>query len=167
MFVITEKINCLQNSMMNIEDHFNGYCNIPSNIPGSWHRPCQRFLLNTISCTKLTGISFTCIFNLLSFETHLSYWIVYKVHVMTNIVVLNWQICLSQNRWQLVILMIRLGLTPSNNFIGWFYPTFLPTLNTYADYLVPEVVGFNPFPVHTSLVFGPADCGFGKHAGRI
>ena len=30
-----------------------------------------------------------------------------------------------------------------------------------------KFVDFNPFPVQTSLIFGPADCGFGKHAGRI
>ena len=77
---------------------------------------------------KLTRIAFTCIFNLFAFETHLGYWIVYKIHVMTDVMIFNRQIGFSQNRGQLVILMIRLGLAPSNNFIGWFYPTFKPTL---------------------------------------
>ena len=77
---------------------------------------------------KLTRIAFTCIFNLFAFETHLGDWIVYKIHVMTDIMIFNWQISFSQNRWQLVIFMIGLGLSPSNNFIGWFYPTMKPTL---------------------------------------
>ena len=86
---------------------------------------------------KLTRIAFTCIFNLFAFETHLSYWIVYKIHVMTDVMIFNRQIGFSQNRGQLVILMIRLGLAPSNNFIGWFYPTFEPSLKR-LHFIMPK-----------------------------
>ena len=35
------------------------------------------------------------------------------------------------------------------------------------DYSGKNEFDFNPFPVQTSLIFGPADCGLGKHAGRM